>query len=66
MFKPSFGESVEKARSNPIMKKEAGSHQIKNRNSKRKRLEEKYEESPRMKNFGNGGGGLLVNEAILE
>ena len=55
-FKPLFGKSVEEARSDPIMKKEAGSHQIGNRNSKRKRLEENYEESPRMKKFGNGGG----------
>ena len=56
-FKPSFGKSVEEARSDPIMKKESGSHQIGNKNQKRKRLEENFEDSPRMKKFGNGGGG---------
>ena len=66
MFKPSFGESVEEARSDSVMKKEAGSHQIGSKN-KRKRLEETCEESPRLKKFGNGGGGgVLVSEANLE
>ena len=57
VVKPSFGTSlVEEARSNPMDKKEAGSHQVEVRNQKRKRLEETFEDSTSKKKFGNGGG----------
>ena len=57
LVKPSFGTSlVEEAGSNPMEKKEAGSHQVEVRNQKRKRLEETFEDSTSKKKFGNGGG----------
>ena len=51
-------EYVVEARSSPVEKNEAGSHQKEKteaRIQKRKRLEEKDEESPRRKKFGRGG-----------
>ena len=54
MFKPSFGKIVEERYNH---EREADSHQIGNKNTKRKRLEENCKESPRMKKLGNGVGG---------
>ena len=66
VVKPSFGTSlVEEARSNPMEKKEAGSHQVEVRNQKRKRLGETFEDSTRKKKFGNGGV-TVVNETIFQ
>ena len=65
VVKSPFGKiQVGEARSSPVEKKEAGSHQveIEARSQKRKRLEENFEDSPSKKKFGNGG----VNVKIFE
>ena len=61
-------EYIVEARSSPVEKNEAGSHQEKNetRNQKRKRLEEKNEESPRKKKFGRGGDSVSVFDQKCE